>query len=44
LFGSFRLVYLNLIVDKLRATFLVVSASFETVKGIARNVEDFAGE
>lgn len=44
LFASFTLVYLNLIVEKRRATFLVVSASFETVKGIARNVEHLAGE
>jgi hypothetical protein len=44
LFASFTLVYLNLIVEKRRATFLVVSASFETVKGIARNVEHVTGE
>jgi hypothetical protein len=44
LFASFTLVYLNLIVEKLRATFLVVSASFETVKGIAHNVEHSTGE
>ena len=44
LFASFTLIYFNLIVDKLRATFLVVSTSFETVKGIARNIEHVAGE
>lgn len=44
LFASFTLVLLNLIVEKRRAAFLVVSASFETVKGIARNVERLAGE
>ena len=44
LFVSFTLVLLNLIVEKRRATFLVISASFETVKGIARNVERLAGE